>query len=297
MGSTGIRRHKKSRRGLAARKPGAQRRMQDAGDRIGVRPAVSGVAAYYRTLEEIFALESKVLSGALPHYGERGANDEERVRDFLMKVLPRKFSVGTGFIACSDPALPVSSQTDVVIYDEIHNSPLHRELSAFVFPIEMVYGAVEVKGTLRPRDLAKIMADIRKVRELAKHRWYIEYVPIPKDPARPDELVIGRVETNSTKAPPRTFVFAFGADGWQDIRALVQSLTRAAKRVPSHIHGLVVLDRGWYVAQEAYAGDEARFQTFTDNALLRFVTGMMHSISSVRMAQTSIDRYMAPVHT
>jgi hypothetical protein len=57
-----------------------------------------------------------------------------------------------------------------------------------------------------------------------------------------------------------------------------------------------VFDRGWYVAQEAYAGDEVKFQTFTDNALLRFVTGMMHSVSSVRMAQTSIDRYMAPAH-
>lgn len=56
-----------------------------------------------------------------------------------------------------------------------------------------------MKATLRPRDLAKIMADIRKVRELAKHRWYIDYVPVPKDPARTDKLVVGRLEKRLLK--------------------------------------------------------------------------------------------------
>jgi len=261
------------------------------------RSKTSGVVAYYQTLEKIFRLESQVLSGVLPHHGERGANDEERVRDFLIKVLPKKFSVGTGFVVCSEPSLPASSQTDVVIYDEIHNSPLHRELSAFVYPIEMIYGVIEVKATLRTRDLGKIMSDIRKIRDMAKHRWYVDYVPVPKDPARPSELVVGRREVNSSKAPPRSFVFAFAEDGWRDINALVRSLTNAAHRTPAHIHGLVVLDRGWYIAQEAYSSDGVRFHAFADNALLRFVNGMIHSVSSVGMLQCSIDRYMAAGRT
>jgi hypothetical protein len=253
--------------------------------------------AYYQTLEKIFHLESQVLSGVLPHHGERGANDEERVRNFLVKVLPKKFSIGSGFVVCSEPGLPASSQTDVVIYDEIHNSPLHRELSAFVYPIEMIYGVVEVKATLRAGDLGKIMSDIRKIRDMADHRWYVDYVPVPKDPSRPSELVVGRREVNSSKAPPRSFVFAFAGEGWHDIDGLVRSLTKAARRMPAHIHGLVVLDRGWYIAQEAYSPDGVKFNAFADNALLRFVNGMIHSVASVGMRQCSIDRYMSAART
>jgi hypothetical protein len=153
-------------------------------------PRSPGVEAYYATLQQVFELQSRVLSGVLSHYGERGANDEERVRDFLSKVLPKKFSVGTGFIVCSAPDLLPSSQTDVVIYDEIHNSPLHRELAAYVYPAEMVYGTVEVKATLRPPDLVKILEDIQKIRRMAKHRWYVHYRSRAKDPARPSERVV-----------------------------------------------------------------------------------------------------------
>lgn len=58
----------------------------------------------------------------------------------------RRFSIGTGLIVCSEPTSPPSRQTDVVIYDEIENAPLHQELVAAVYPVEMVYGAIEVKG-------------------------------------------------------------------------------------------------------------------------------------------------------
>jgi hypothetical protein len=54
------------------------------------KPRTPGVQAYFDTLRHLFALESRVLSGTLPHYGERGANDELRVRQFLSRVLPKK---------------------------------------------------------------------------------------------------------------------------------------------------------------------------------------------------------------
>lgn len=90
-----------------------------------------GVISYYETLRDIFSLESRVLTGVLPHAGERGRNDEERFCAFLERVLPRRFSIGSGFIVCSVPSVPPSSQIDLVIFDEIYNAPLHRELAAF----------------------------------------------------------------------------------------------------------------------------------------------------------------------
>ena len=44
-------------------------------------------------------------------------------------------------------------------------------------------------------------------------------------------------------------------------------------------------------AQEAYAKGGPRFYKSEDDALLRFVNGMLHSIASVPMEVVSIDRY------
>jgi hypothetical protein len=255
------------------------------------KPRTPGVQAYFDTLRNLFALESHVLSGALPHYGERGANDELRVRQFLSRVLPKKYSVGTGFLVCSNPSIPHSAQTDIVIFDEVHNSPLHRELAADVFPIEMIYGTVEVKASLRRADLSTISRDVAKVRSLAKERWYAEYVSVPKNPTQPHRSVAAALEYQLEGPPPRSFVFAFAQSDWKRAASLKAALERAASISPSHIHGLVVLDKDWYFSQEAHADGGPRFHATEGNALLHFVRGMLHSLSSMPMQQMAINRY------
>src|SRR5947209_13512891 len=131
---------------------------------MGRTNQATGVQAYYDALQNIFSLQSQVLTGAIPHRGERGKNDEERLRAFLRRVLPRRFSVGSGFLVCSNPDSLPSHETDVVIYDEVHNSPLHRELSAFVYPIEMVHATVEVKGVLDNGMIPTVLDNIACVR-------------------------------------------------------------------------------------------------------------------------------------
>ena len=257
---------------------------------MGRTKETPGVARYYKTLQRIFALQSEILTGVLPHAGERGRNDEERFRNFLIRVIPRKFSIGTGFVVCSDISVPASSQTDVVIYDEIHNSPLHRELSAFIYPIEIVYGVVEVKGLLQKKDIRKTIDDIRKIRKLSEHRWYIQYGSTPKSSNRLDQLVVA-VNEFKVSTPPRTFVFAYEAKGWRKPEDLVKDLVEVTKKAPSHVHGLTVLNRDWYITQEAFAEGGPKFHIFIGDALLRFVNGLIHNISSVPMHQMSIDRY------
>ena len=44
-----------------------------------------GIKLYYETLQEIFDKQSKILTGVLTHYGERGRNDEEFLFSFLKK--------------------------------------------------------------------------------------------------------------------------------------------------------------------------------------------------------------------
>lgn len=258
--------------------------------RLGKTVKTPSIRNYYSALQEQFKLQSSVLTDVLPHSGERGRNDEERFREFLGRILPKKYSVGSGFIVCSEALVPVSSQTDVVLFDEFHNSPIHRELTAHVYPVEMVYGTVEVKGRLEKRDLKKICEDIAKIRALGKHRYYIKYGSVAKSEEQPTKQVVGHMELH-TVVPPRAFVFAYEQKGWQTLSEFVNSLREAAREAPAHIHGLAVLDSDWYVTQEAHAKDPPTYHAKEGDALLNFVNGMLHSIGSVGMMQMSIDRY------
>jgi hypothetical protein len=168
---------------------------------------------------------------------------------------------------------------------------LHRELAADVFPIEMVYGTVEVKASLRRSDLASISRDIAKIRALATQRRYSEYVSVPKDPAKPHRLIASPVERQLSAPSPRTFVFAFSQSEWKRATSLKSALERAAPHGPSHVHGLVVLDKDWYFSQGAYADGGPRFYVRQGDALLHFVRGMLHGLSSMPMKQMAIDRY------
>lgn len=255
-----------------------------------------GVQKYYQTLQKIFQLQSEILTGVLPHSGERGENDEERFRDFLRRVVPKKFSVGTGFLVCSDPDIPASSQTDVVLYDEIHNSPLHQELSAYIFPVEIVYGVIEVKGLLQKKDLKKVCEDIQKVRELAQHRWYLEYTNEPKTSEVPEKRIVGKREFQIKAPPPRAFLFAYDKKGWRTIDDLANNLKEVMTETPAHIHGLAVLSKDWYISQEAHAEEGVNFDVFRGDALLKFVSNLIHDVASMRMNQMSIDRYLGENH-
>jgi uncharacterized protein DUF6602 len=258
-----------------------------------------GTAAYYEALRRIFELESLVLTATLPHRGERGRNDEERLRAFLVKVLPRRFSVGTGFLVCSNPAVPGSRQIDTVVFDEVYNSPLHRELAAYVFPIEMVYGTIEVKGLLKPSDLVPTLRSIAEVRRLAKEKQYVVYGSTSVGQNQPDQLVVVPIEVRE-KLAPRAFIFAYDAT-WRTMAGFRDAFKQALMKVPdAHVHGVIVLAKEWFAYQVPYTGDERQVKHYSDNSLLRFIKKMMQDLGSFPMHQVSIDRYFnieAPSNT
>lgn len=254
-----------------------------------------GVEAYFSTLQRIFQLQAEVLTATLPQNAERGRNDEERFREFLVRTLPQRFSVGTGFVVCSEKSMSASSQTDIVIYDEILNSPLHRELAAFVYPIETVYATVEVKGLLQKKDLPKILSDIRKIRDLADHKWYVRYLAVPKDQKDPRKKILAVQEFKRIKPKPRAYLVAFGQRGWSSLDQLVDSFREALVKTPSHLHGVAILNANWFFNQEAWAPSPTAAEKAGDNALLRLVRAMLHDISSMPMYSMSVDRYLRPL--
>lgn len=248
-----------------------------------------GAPAYYATLQRIFRLQSQMLTAALPHAGERGANDEERCRAFLADTLPREYSVGTGFVVSWDAALPMSRQQDVVVHDAIYNSPLHREISASVFPVEMVYGVVEVKGRLASSDLVPLLQSVAEIRALGSRSAYHVY---GNNDARlgASPGLVTKTEV-LLKRPPRAFVFAYDAV-WTRPERFERAWQVALDKVgAAHIHGVVVLSKDWYLYQLPYQ-KLAKTKLYTDNALLRFMNGMLTTLRATLTGRTAMDRYI-----
>lgn len=263
-----------------------------------------GIPPYFEAIKQILELQRGILTGVIPHKAERGRNDELRLIAFLEQILPRRFGIGTGFIVGPYPIDEPSNQTDVVVCDEFYNSPIHRELAAQVYPIETVYGTVEVKGTLSKyaryngkTDFDQTLENIAKVRNLAKKKQYVDYVSEPKDEEHPDQFVM-RKRSRSIELPPRSYLFAFHTDNWDSLDDFAASLQEALLRNPdAHLHGAIVLDRNWFVEQKAYTGEQRELIGFEDNCLLRFHNSLLHGIQSMPMGALDMDRYYAPLET
>lgn len=259
-----------------------------------------GIKLYYEVLQDLFCRHSKVLTAVLTHYGERGRNDEEQLRQFLYRVLPRRFSIGTGFIVSSETDKKPSGQTDIIVSDQFWNSPLYRELAADVYPIETVYATIEVKGTLaknarggkeKKPDLDSAFEQIATVRDLAKSKKYVKVTVRPKTETETDKPVVW-FEEYTIALPPRSYIFAYAQEGWKNIEDFRSQLSEKLQEHPSaHIHGIVVLEKNWFAFQEAYTGDDVEIHAFDDNALLRFTNTLLRGIQGMPMNIASIDNY------
>lgn len=260
-----------------------------------------GIKLYYDTLQDNFKNQSSVLTAALTHFGERGRNDEEYLRQFLQRILPSRFSIGPGFIVSSDNEKKPSKQNDIILSDHFWNSPLYKELAASVYPIETVYGIIEVKGLIdkspkgrkpnRKSDIDRALENIAHIRHLSRDKKYVRFISVPKNESEPDKLLVNKEEYNIT-LPPRSYIFAYAKKGWrskEDFKKYLED--KLSQYREAHIHGIIILEKNWFAFQEPYTDDKVEVHIFDDNALLRFTNTLLRGIQSMPMNIASIDDY------
>lgn len=110
--------------------------------------------------------EIDTLNALVPHYGERGALNEESLRRVLTRFLPNRYAIGTGFVI--DSFGSCSRQVDLLIYDDWSPPRLFNAVSQMMFPVETVFACIEVKTTAAKQHLVEI-ADENKVLSQLKH--------------------------------------------------------------------------------------------------------------------------------
>lgn len=98
------------------------------------------------------------------HHPTSGGIRETGIRDFLRKLLPDRYYVGTGF--AFDAHDQFSSQLDVVIAAQPPLLGVFEQDGLCVLPCETVLAAIEVKRTLTSGEVAKVVNNAASVRAL-----------------------------------------------------------------------------------------------------------------------------------
>ena len=113
-------------------------------------------------------LESRYdLSSSIQHKGERGRSREFGVAEFLEENLPRAFGIATGELF-SFSSHVISSQCDVIVYDQLYTPVFGRAGAVQQIPIEGVHAVIEVRSNIDVAAIKSTIAKAKVIRELWK---------------------------------------------------------------------------------------------------------------------------------
>lgn len=172
--------------------------------------------------------EFERIKNAVPHYGERGAETEKILQDFLNNHLPKRFAAGSGFII--DQQNNISPQTDVIIYDAL-NSPIYRHgPNALILPNDNVAATIEVKSSLSKSELEDAAKKTASIKRLSK-------IPVTN---------VDQPVTFSSLITTNTLGIVFAYDSITSLETLADNLRGINQDLPydQWIDIIVVLDKG-----------------------------------------------------
>lgn len=143
---------------------------------MGVLESDVDVKRVFRSVSKKLVEDFK-LSAEINHSGAKGTYRESSLRDFLASGrLPMRYGIGSGEIV--GPARNVSRQSDLVVFDKLNGLALLLSESVQVYPIESVFGIVEVKSSLSKEELLKGLENIKSVKALTPKENIVQRGPV-----------------------------------------------------------------------------------------------------------------------
>lgn len=230
-------------------------------------------------------LELEAIRLAYSHNPSKGTEAENAIAKLLRRYLPKCYSLGSGFIINNQK---LSSQLDIIIYDEILNAPSYIGGSSSIFLIGSVYGVIEV--TLQKLNRKKLGEDIGKLSKL----WELanDKIKFRKIVSKEDESGKGYVvdtEIIESGPAPRTYIIALSGTSYKDMSELGNDLKEITKAHGVHIHGLLIFDKStakkikpgceWLIKTLAYRDFEVK--TTDKDAFQKFVDSMKNNFQGM----------------
>jgi hypothetical protein len=239
---------------------------------------------YVRGLKTI-SEQARDTADLVHHDPEKGRILEGIAENLLSRFLPKRYSVGTGIIITSDGR--ASRQIDIVIYDNQKNAPLMFENNVGLFPVECVYGTIEVKSRIDGTVLKECADAIATIRNFKGSKTYYEFVTVEEEDGTKYRVRRSYPDTLA----PKSYVFAFNCK-YQSAEGLRRGVQAAAKSCSTHIHGVVVLENDWFVRQVPF---DPAFEAANKDGLQHFLLALLGELESMELGAADMSKYFSGI--
>lgn len=250
-------------------------------------------------IKKVFSgISSKLLndfsiSSEINHQGNKGSYRESSLKEFLLSGrLPKRFGIGTGEII--GRTKNVSKQSDLIIFDQLDGISFIYNDDIQVYPIESVFGVIEVKSSLSKVELIKALDNIKSVKSLVPDESYTEK---------------GSFFTNTLKRPrPFGIIFAYSlcnnslesllinVQGWEkeNDKEFWSNLIVILNEGIIYHHGNTMKSASLFTNDEILNAVSASYLAYKEDTLFHFYSTLIDLCASTHLGSININSYFEP---
>jgi hypothetical protein len=244
----------------------------------------------FRGIKGKMLIDFDQISNQVEHRPSKGKiRENEIINEFLVKYLPSNIGISNGEIISVDNQ--VSRETDIVLYEKGSTPYLLKTESYQVFPIECVYGVIEVKSFLDKDRLYDAFQNISRVKKMPKEAYV--------KPISPLHSLQAYDKTWMEFFPTFGFVIAFDSI---DLLTLKKHLETFQNDIPNEhrLDSIYVLKKGMIVNANQNNGgidllpsSQSRLAVFgSDNPLLSLTIQIQALCSAAWTSKFDIRQYV-----
>ena len=131
----------------------------------------------FKGIKEKMLIDFTEISSQVKHRPSKGSiREREVIKEYLEKYLPGNIGISNGECISTDGT--VSSECDIILYEKNTTPYLVHKDGYQVFPIECVYGVIEVKSKLNKNELKDSIAKIKKIKSMSKVAYEEQKGPV-----------------------------------------------------------------------------------------------------------------------
>lgn len=220
-------------------------------------------------------VEARAAAG-VPHAGVKGQIREILIRELFRPLLPAAIGVGHGHIVSSVEG-KISSEQDIVIYDQRLVPPVLYERSLGMFPLECTLATVEVKSRLTAQELRNADVKAAKLFDF-QYQSGVSSTNLP-----PVGVVVERVVCA---------LFALDTDLSEDGTTEIERYESLPGHHPDALRAICVVGRGyWFRSGDSWKTTAQSFEFAEVAAFIAGTLGLLQRVS-VSRREPSLANYL-----
>lgn len=243
----------------------------------------------FKGIKDKMLIDFNDISSQVTHRGSKGKiREREIVKEYLEKYLPGNIGIANGECISTDGR--VSPECDVILYEKNTTPYLIHKDGYQVFPIECVYGVIEIKSKLDRSQLKDSVDKIIEIKSMPKTAYEAQKGPIIQS-----TTLYGK---ELDYFPTICMIFSFDSI---ELETLKQHFVEMQKDVPceKQVDSLWVLNKGMIIHRNKTGAIELAPNPNTDpkiikseNPLLLLTIHLQMLMSSGWLPRFKIIRYL-----